>query len=135
MIDYTDDVHKFLIKGTLKLSELLEFPGVNRISFLNIIVNEHLFMCFKDQEPVGFLYATARSSIFTNDVKVLTQHALYANAGTKAAYLLLKHFLDFGKLNADHVITMINPHTNIKPSSLEKMGFKELETLYRWKNG
>jgi hypothetical protein len=56
---------------------------------------------------------------------------LYGVKGTKAAYLLFKDFIDFGKSNANHIITMICKITNIKPESLLKLGFTEMETLYR----
>lgn len=137
MSDYTDEIHGYLYEKTLKLSEITghEFPDVDKIDFLNIIVNQYLFMTFRDDKPVGFLYATLFQSVFSKSIKIFMQQSLYAEPGSKAAYLLLKHFLDFGKLKADHVITMITPYTSIKGSSLEKLGFTEMETLYRWKNG
>lgn len=137
MIDYNEEVHRYILDSAEKLNVLHDgkYSGFRRLDILYMIVNEHIFMCFRDDKPVGFLYATSFNSIFTSDIRILMQQALYAEPGSRGAYLLLKHFLDFGKLTADHVITMVNPFTNIKSSSLEKMGFKTLETLYRWTNG
>lgn len=56
MSDYTDEIHGYLYEKTLKLSEITghEFPDVDKIDFLNIIVNQYLFMTFRDDKPVGF---------------------------------------------------------------------------------
>lgn len=137
MIDFNDEIHEFLHKSVVKLAALTggDFSDAVNIDFLRIINTEHLFICFRNDKPVGFLYASEYSSIFTRKVRILMQHSLYSEPRTRAAKLLLDHFLDFGKSRVDHVITMITPYTNIKPCSLEKMGFKELETLYRWKHG
>jgi len=137
IVDWNEKIHKFLHESTLKLMQIRnnDFPDADKIDFLRIIVQEHLFICFRNEEPIGFLYASEFTSIFTKKVRILMQQSLYAQPQTRAAYLLLNHFLDFGKSRVDHVITMLTPHTNIKPSSLEKMGFTEIETLYRWENG
>lgn len=137
IFDFNEEIDTFIHKGISRLVEITggDFPNVHKLDLLNIITNQIMLMTFKDSKPVGFLWATLKTSVFSNDVLVLMQQSLYAEPGTRAANYLLKHFLDFGKDHADHVITMITPYTNIKPSSLEKLGFSKLETLYRWKNG
>lgn len=101
------------------------------INFVKFLDEDLLLICYRDKEPVGFLAASFYASFFDPTVKILQQNLLYARPGTRAAYLLLKEFVDFGKVNAKHTISMIAENTNIKPSSLEKLGFKKLETLYR----
>lgn len=134
--DFDEEMHKFLRDAVLHISKLRghDFPGVESLSFTRIISDDYLFVCFKDAKPIGYLWGSLKTSIFTNDILILRQESFYARPGTRAAYYLMKHFLDFGKLHADHVLTAITPYTNIKPFTLEKLGFSKLETLYRWEN-
>lgn len=95
-------------------------------------VTEHRFMvCYRDEVPVGAMMYRLIHSIFDSETKILYQDSIFSLPGTRAARLLMLEFLDFGKSNADHVISTIGDKTNIKRQSLEKLGFKELETLYR----
>ena len=89
-----------------------------------------ILLCYRDEEPVGFLIASRGCAFWNDELRVLRQETLQARPGTRAAYHLMKHFIDIGKASADHVITMIGQRTNIKPSSLKKLGFSELEILY-----
>jgi hypothetical protein len=93
--------------------------------------NHRLTVCFRDGEPVGFMLARLSESTFDHSTKLLIQELLYAKPGTRAVKLLMDDFIDFGRRRANHIITMIAEHTNIKARSLEKLGFKKLETLYR----
>ncbi len=102
-----------------------EFP------ILAYIENHRVTVCRRDGKLVGVMLARLCNSNFDRDLKVLRQDILYCRPGTRAAKLLLEDFIDFGKANAKHVITAIGKRTNIKGRSLEKLGFKELETLYR----
>lgn len=96
------------------------------------VVKDHYFsICYRDDKPVGLMVGTLTGSIFDQNIKILRQITLYAVPRTQAAYWLLQDFIDFGKVNANHILTNIGTRTNIKPRSLEKLGFSELETLYR----
>lgn len=90
-----------------------------------------LAVCERDGKPVGVMLSQISGSIFDPDVKILRQHLLYARPGTRAAHYLMKDYIDFGKANANHIITMIARNTNIKGSTLEKLGFKKIEEFYR----
>ena len=79
---------------------------------------------------IGLLAFRLEGSIFDFKTKVLNQDILYSET-KRGTYELLKYFIDFGKQHANHLITMIGAETNINPASLEKLGFKELETYYR----
>lgn len=95
-------------------------------------MDENLFwVCKRDGKPVGYMMARLLTNTFDNNTIMLVQESLYAEQGTRAAKLLLDVFIDFGKTNANHVITMISESSNIKERSLERLGFKKLETLYR----
>ena len=102
-----------------------------RFDFENYSKTGCVLACKRNDQYVGLMIFRLGRSIFDSDVRILSQDLLYAKPGTRAAYYLMKEFIDFGKRNADHIITMIAEHTNIKPKSLEKLGFKKLETMYR----
>lgn len=105
--------------------------NIDKLNIGSISENEYLWVCFRDDEPVGLLLASLGSSFFDRTVRILTQYLLYCKPNTRASYYLLKTFIDFGRLNANHLITMIGSETNIKPRTLERLGFNKLETLYR----
>ena len=65
-------------------------------------------------------------------VKLLSQQLFYVKPDSgRMSYHLFKKFIDIGKSEANHIITMLTRQTNIKSDTLEKFGFKELEVLYR----
>ena len=105
---------------------------LNKFDFLRYARNNLFLVCRRNKKTVGVLMAAHFFSGIDQSVKILSQQLLYVKrpAG-RAAYTLMQHFIDFGKLNADHVITMIGANTNIKPRSLEKLGFNKIEELYR----
>lgn len=95
------------------------------------VEREHLWICYRSEHIVGFLMASQFKSFFDSETILLKQNLLFALPHTKATYLLLKEFIDFGKAHANHVLTAIGRETNIKPSSLKRLGFSKLEELYR----
>lgn len=100
---------------------------------LNYMTERGIFLvCKRDGEIRGWLIAFKTKSVFDTDVTILQQQSLFVKPDSgRTAYHLFKKFIDIGKEEADHIITMLTSQTNIKPESLEKLGFKELETLYR----
>ncbi|MGL4559106.1 MAG: hypothetical protein ACRCV5_16520 [Afipia sp.] len=90
-----------------------------------------MMVCWYKGEPVGIMMAHLQYSILDPKVVIYYQDVLWARPGTRAAYYLMQDFIDFGKKNANHLITMIAAKTNLNARSLERLGFKELETLYR----
>lgn len=90
-----------------------------------------MMLCRRDGKPVGVMLSRLYDSILDPNVRILMQDLLYGKSGTRASKYLLADFIDFGKANANHVISMIGERTNIKGRSLENLGFKKLETLYR----
>ena len=83
----------------------------------------------KDPEIKGLLVTELMRDPFTNE-KVLYQRLLYS-VTPRATVALLNHFLDYGKKNANSVMGVLTQHTNLKESSLIKLGFKKLETVYK----
>lgn len=95
-------------------------------------IDENYFaVCFRDSKPIGLLVASLQGSFFDRSIKILRQVTSFAVPNTRATYHLLRDFIDFGKCNANHIVTMIAAKTNIKPKSLEKLGFKKIEEAYR----
>lgn len=99
---------------------------------LKLMMEKGVFLvCERNGEIRGWLIAFLTQSPFDTEVKVLQQQSLFVIPDSgRAAYHLFKKFIDIGKEEADHIITMLTSQTNIKPTTLERMGFKELETLY-----
>lgn len=130
--DLTSDIANFIFDCA---AELAPKHG-NRHKWENFkltrFVSKHLlWVCYRDDKPVGFLMASLAENFFDNDIIMLRQHLLYALPKTRAAWWLLKEFIDFGKNNANDIIVAIGIETNIKPQSLEKLGFTIIEEIYR----
>ena len=122
----------FLLKVGDEVSEMYG----NKFDWENFALYKYawtnwLVICKKGGKPVGLMAARLFGSIFDDKTKILYQDLLYAQPGTRAAKYLLESFIDFGKSNADHIISCIGQKSNIKPRSLEKKGFVKLEELYR----
>lgn len=99
---------------------------------LKRFAEEHLLlMCYRNGQPVGFLAGTIFGSFFDPRIKILYQNLLFSLPNTRSSLLLLKEFIDFGKTNANHTISVIGQNSNIKPRSLLRLGFTKLEELYR----
>lgn len=117
-------------------SKLAHLYG-DRFNFMNFsparytAMGGRMMVCFRDGEPCGAMLMRLYDSVFDEEVRILMQDTLFAEPGTLAAKLLMDDFIDFGRRRADHIITMIAERTNIKPRSLARLGFKQLETLYR----
>lgn len=88
-------------------------------------------VCFENGKPVGMLMANYSTAFFDSSIKTLTSQTLYSKPGSRASKLLLETFIDIGRKSADRIFTCIGKQTNIKPESLERLGFAEMETLYR----
>lgn len=133
-IDTLDDEFRTFLKAEMyELSKM--YDGVfdpNYCAMKEMLQKGIVFICRRNGEVTGFHISWLSRSSLDVTKKVLQQQIFYVKPDSgRSAYHLFKKFIDFGKSQADHVITMIASHTNIKPSSLESLGFKELETLYR----
>ena len=94
-------------------------------------LENRITVCRHQGRLVGFMLARTFGSIFDGNVKILFQDSLYAEPGTRAAHALMRDFIDFGKSNANHIISAIGAKTNVKQRSLERLGFRKIEELYR----
>lgn len=101
-------------------------------NFLDYARDNLVWFAYRGERPVGAMLARLYASIFDPNVRILFQDSLSVMPGNpKATHLLMQHFIDFGRTNANHIFTATTENTNIKGASLEKLGFKKLEVLYR----
>ncbi len=91
----------------------------------------YFVVCKRDGKPVGILLARLYESIFDPERKILAQDLLYVSEpATRAALLLMRNFIDFGKANANHIFTQLALKTNINAKTPCKLGFKKIEEVY-----
>ena len=131
--DFTGPVSAFLLEESEKVSALFDHKyDWTKFNHIEYARNQLFLIAQKDGEPVGMLLAGFLKSAFDDSIDILCQHLLYTKSpGNRAAHLLMRHFIDFGKSHANHIVTMIGSKTNIKPRSLERLGFEKIEELYR----
>lgn len=130
--DFDDQLRDFLLEHGPKVSAIFQsrFDWTN-FDFLEYARNCLFLVSYKKDKPTGVMLARLTTSVFDRSVKILYQDLLYVKVdGGRSANLLMREFIDFGKLNANHVFSMTTENTNIKGRSLEKMGFKKIEELY-----
>ena len=131
--DFTSDVRKFISDEIANVSKLFG----DRFNFKNF-VPEHFaqagifLICRREGEIRGVMLASLTRTHFDFETAILRQVLFYVKPHSgRTAYQLFKKFIDIGKSRANHIITTIASQTNIKASTLQRMGFKEVETLYR----
>lgn len=97
------------------------------------LIRDYIFLvCKRDGEIRGHMICFLTTNALDPKVKILRQLMFYVKPDSgRTAYYLFHKFIDIGKNQADHIITMLTSHTNIKPNTLKNLGFEELETLYR----
>lgn len=97
------------------------------------LAKNYIFLvCLRNDVITGHMLCRIFNSPLDPSVKILYQLSFYVKPDSgRTAYHLFQKFIDIGKDRANHIITMLTSQTNIKPSTLENMGFKEIETLYR----
>lgn len=131
--DIDGETAEFIFAWGLVLAKKFENkfdPG--NFDFMSYARNNLVWFAYRKEQPVGMMYARLYASVFDPNVRILFQDSLSVMPGNpKATHLLMQHFIDFGKLNANHIFTATTENTNIKGASLEKLGFKKLEVLYR----
>lgn len=131
--DFTPDIEQFLTEEIPNISKIFgnKFNHDNCIYHAFALAGVFL-ICRRNDKVQGLMVAFLNRSPFDHKTILLQQQLLYVkpNSG-RTAYHLFKKFIDIGKREANHIITMITSQTNIKPTTLEKMGFKEMEVLYR----
>ena len=126
ILEYLNDVAP-------KLSEMFDGKFDWRTTPYGSLFKKYIFLvCIRDGKISGHMICNLFDSPLDYTVKILYQVSFHAKPDSgRTAWHLFQKFLDIGKTRANHVITQRTPNTNIKASTLERMGFKEMETLYR----
>lgn len=130
-----NDLKDFIRKESRKLSKLFNNTFNHNYCAIESMIQKGVFLiCRRDGLITGCHISWLFASPLDVNIKILQQQIFYVkkNSG-RTAYHLFKKFIDIGKSEAHHIITMIGEHTNVKPSTLNSWGFEEIETLYRMK--
>lgn len=131
--DVTPEIRDFIMDTGEYLTKLTG----SGFDFRNFQILDYMregFFCVleRDGQPVGIGLARQFGSIFDPKTQILFLDLLHVRPGNyKATDLLLRHFIDLGKRHVNHIIMAAHARTNIKGSSFKRLGFNELETLYR----
>lgn len=131
--EYNKDLQTFLKSEVPNISKMFGDKFNFNSCALGRMLSRGIFLvCKRNGEITGILVAFLSPSIFDVETKILQQQLFYVKPDSgRTAFHLFKKFIDIGRSKADHIITMLTSQTNIKSQTLENMGFKELETLYR----
>lgn len=129
----TSDVYAFFCQSISGANAALD----NTLDFSNFDVWEYamnrcVWIARKKGEPVGVMFAQIYGSAFDPKSKILFQDGLYCKKSSgRAAYLLMKEFIDFGRANAKIIFTCRGKLTNVKARTLERLGFEKSEEIFR----
>lgn len=134
-----DDVMEYLLTEGPKISAMFD----NDLMWQNfrpvyVAQRTKFYICRRNGKVTGHMICHLFNSPLDPTVKILQQISFYAKPDSgRTAYYLFQKFIDIGKKEANHIITMLTSRTNIKSSTLENLGFREIETLYQMeiKNG
>jgi len=133
---YDRDLHYFIVANGDYLSEL--FGGVfnyENAAFPRMAEKAVFLVGRKNGEIRGIHVSWLVRSPLDVSVKILQQQIFYVKPESgRMAFTLFQKFIDIGKTEANHIITMLTKHSNIKPSTLQRWGFNELEVWYRLEN-
>jgi hypothetical protein len=129
----SDDFVKYLSETGPEISKLFNNTFDWKNCALEMMVEKCIFLVgIRNGEIRGHMICYVFNSPMDIKVKILNQLSFYVKPDSgRTAYHLFHKFIDIGKDRANHIITMLTTHSNIKPSSLKNLGFEELETLYR----
>lgn len=131
--EYETDLHNFLKQETPKISALFENKFNPSNAAVRIMIEKGIFLVARRNGEIrGIHISWLIKSPLDLNVKILQQQLFYVKPDSgRTTYHLFKKFIDIGKSEANHIITMLTSQTNIKSTTLVNLGFKELEVLYR----
>jgi hypothetical protein len=128
VIPYSDVADFFY--NLAKELDLYDLDFTN-FDFERYAINNFVLVCRRKGVLVGCLFARLYPAMWDPSNKTLYQDGLFCRKSSgKAAYLLLKEFIDFGRREANLVFTCRTKYTNVKEKSFQRLGFKKVEELY-----
>lgn len=131
---FDDDLVQFLCEEGPKIAAMFgDQYSFEKFNFTKFFLGGSMFVCKKGEKVDGIMLFVIFKSPWDRETVILKQHLLYVKSRGKSrtAYRLMQHFIDFGKANANHIVTMIGENTNISRRSLERLGFTKIEEIYR----
>lgn len=129
----THEIQEYLSEVAPALTKMFDGKLDYRHTPYDNLFKKYIFLvCLRNGKISGHMICNLFPNPLDSSKVTLYQVSFHAKPDSgRTAYHLFQKFLDIGKTRANHVITQRTPHTNIKASTLESMGFKEMETLYR----
>lgn len=129
----TDELRIFLECEMPKLSETFGNKFNYEMAIVKYMIERGIFFVGRRNGEIrGIHISWLFKSPLDIEVKILQQQLFYVKPESgRMAFYLFKKFIDFGKTEANHIITMLTSRTNIKSETLNNLGFEKLETLYR----
>jgi hypothetical protein len=134
--EFTDEIRLFFIVNGPTISKLFDDKLNYQYTNYEAMVKKGIFLVGRrNGEMRGYHVSFLGNHVLDQNVKVIQQQTFYVKPDSgRMAYHLFQKFIDIGKSEANHIITMLARQTNIKPSTLKRWGFVELEVLYRMEN-
>jgi hypothetical protein len=111
-------------------------PAFGNFNLSDSAIDQMLQHCdvnvvYDNQDQIKAIMVTFYGRNFLDhNIKTLSLEAI-ASDSPKATVMLLSLFIDMGKQYADHLTISKGVSTNLKSSTLLKLGFKPLETVYK----
>ncbi len=127
------DVYAFLCSSISEANGALD----DTVDFSNFDVwgyaaAHNVWIARKNGKPVGVMFGQLYRSVFDPKSKILFQDGFFVKKSSgRAAFLLMKDFIDFGRANAKIIFTCRGKYTNVKARTLERLGFEKTEELFR----
>lgn len=129
--ELNDKLWNFLAEELPELSDKYGNTFNYNNAHFEYLVKKNIFLVGKQNGHIrGIMVASLSKSPFDVNVKIL-QQVLFFSTSNRVTHALFNKFIDIGKNEADHINMTLTDHTNIKPSTLKRYGFKKLETVYR----
>lgn len=130
---HSDELDKFLKETCPEISKMFGSKFNHERAAVHHMINKGYFLIGRRNGEIrGIHISWLMFSPLDMTKKILHQQLFYVKPDSgRMAYHLFEKFIDIGKGEADHIITMLTSRTNIKPCTLESKGFKMLEVLYR----
>lgn len=131
--EYTDDLKNFIETEGFEISKMFDGVFNHHNAAVELLIKNAVFLVGRrDGEIRGLHVSWLFKSPLDTTVSILQQQIFYVKPDSgRTAFLLFDKFIDIGKNEANHIITMLTRHTNIKPETLNKLGFEEKEVMYR----
>jgi GNAT superfamily N-acetyltransferase len=117
----------------------LDFDPDEVRSACNVVLNDfdreffNFFIAYKDDEPVGFIYAICGKYLF-NKQRYAQQELIYvrpAYRGTRAFLKLVKAFEEWARLRSSIEIWMGSAHSKQFSDILPRIGYPEAGTYHK----